>query len=109
MAYTNRGLEYWAKGEFDRAIADHNKAIEIDPRLALAYINRGVAHAAKKGSLAPLLGFQPKPVRTAASTTSADLMLSLPRQAPRHRTQHSSPNERERPSSFSPLGPHPEQ
>ncbi len=35
------------KGDNDRAIADHAKAIEIDPELASAYNNRGIAYRAK--------------------------------------------------------------
>jgi tetratricopeptide (TPR) repeat protein len=37
-------------GEFDKAIADCNKAIELDPKLAPAYGNRGQAYM-KKGEL----------------------------------------------------------
>ncbi|MCP3676232.1 MAG: tetratricopeptide repeat protein, partial [Deltaproteobacteria bacterium] len=47
-AYDNRGLSYSKKGLYDRAIADSNKAIEIDPNLANAYNNRGYAYY-KKG------------------------------------------------------------
>src|SRR6266478_209716 len=32
--YNNRGFEYYVKRDHDRAIADHNKAIEIDPKYA---------------------------------------------------------------------------
>jgi tetratricopeptide (TPR) repeat protein len=32
-----RGLAYRAKGDNDRAIADYNEAIRLDPRLAQAY------------------------------------------------------------------------
>jgi tetratricopeptide (TPR) repeat protein len=31
-AYFNRGLAYQAKGDHDRAIADHSKVIEINPK-----------------------------------------------------------------------------
>ena len=31
LAYTNRGLAYESKGEYDRAIADFSKALEINP------------------------------------------------------------------------------
>ena len=40
-AYTRRGLAYAKKGQHDRAIADYNKAIQINPRLAGTYNNRG--------------------------------------------------------------------
>ena len=40
-AYFNRGLAYDDKGQYDQAISDYSKAIEINPRLADAYYNRG--------------------------------------------------------------------
>ena len=36
------------KGELDKAIADFSKAIEIDPKSAIAYNNRGWAYEGKK-------------------------------------------------------------
>jgi len=39
-----RGLSYAKKGEYDRAIADYPKAIEMNPRDTLAYNNRGIAY-----------------------------------------------------------------
>ena len=47
-AYNNRGAEYKAKGETDRAITDYTKAIKINPQLAEAYYNRGASWE-KKG------------------------------------------------------------
>jgi len=46
-AYSNRGLAYMHKGDADRAIADINKAIELDPTMAVAYFNRGEVYAAR--------------------------------------------------------------
>jgi tetratricopeptide (TPR) repeat protein len=46
-AYRNRGKAYLAKGDFDSAIADDTKAIEIDPKDADAYDGRGYAYHAK--------------------------------------------------------------
>jgi len=46
-AYVNRGAAYRKKGNYDRAIADFNKAIELDPGCAEAYHNRGVAYRRK--------------------------------------------------------------
>jgi tetratricopeptide (TPR) repeat protein len=40
-AYNNRGYSKQIKGDFDGAIADYSKAIELKPDFALAYINRG--------------------------------------------------------------------
>jgi len=49
-AYHNRSVAYNRKGEYDRAIADLDEAIRLDPKFALAYNNRGVAYK-NKGEL----------------------------------------------------------
>ena len=43
ILYTNRGVEFAAKGDMDRAMKDHDQAIKLDPKNALAFNNRGVA------------------------------------------------------------------
>jgi len=43
-AYYNRGNTYYDKGQYDKAISDYSKAVEINPKFADAYINRGIAH-----------------------------------------------------------------
>ena len=48
--YSNRGYAYRSKRQYDEAIADLTKAIEIDPRDADAYNNRGYAYR-RKGQL----------------------------------------------------------
>lgn len=45
--YTKRGNGYRMKKDYDRAIADYDKAIEIDPSYSLAYSLRGLAYAGK--------------------------------------------------------------
>jgi tetratricopeptide (TPR) repeat protein len=42
-AYINRGNAWFSKSDYDKAIADFTKAIEIDPKDADAHYNRGVA------------------------------------------------------------------
>jgi len=46
-AYIDRGIAYAKKGEFNKAVPDFNKAIEIDPNSAPAYNNRGLAYRRK--------------------------------------------------------------
>jgi tetratricopeptide (TPR) repeat protein len=36
------------KGDHDKALADFNKAIELNPNYALAYNNRGIAYFNKR-------------------------------------------------------------
>ncbi len=45
--YTRRGNGYRMKKDNDRAFADYDKAIELDPNYALAYHQRGFTHAGK--------------------------------------------------------------
>ena len=47
MSYTNRGNAYFRRGEYDRAIQDYDRALELNPHLGLPYTNRGVAYASK--------------------------------------------------------------
>ena len=47
VAYTNRGSAYDDLHDEDRAIADQNEAIRIDPKLDLAFNNRANAYGRK--------------------------------------------------------------
>jgi tetratricopeptide (TPR) repeat protein len=47
-AYIGRGAAYHYKGDYNRAIADYDQAIQLRPDLAEAYYYRGKAYA-KKG------------------------------------------------------------
>jgi tetratricopeptide (TPR) repeat protein len=42
--YNNRGAAYGEKSQYDQAISDFNKAIEMNPRYNKAYNNRGIVH-----------------------------------------------------------------
>ncbi len=42
VVYNDRGFAFYEKGQYDQAIADYDKAIEINPKLAMAYNNRGL-------------------------------------------------------------------
>jgi tetratricopeptide (TPR) repeat protein len=48
LAYNNRGIAWSHKKDYDRAIADFNEAIRLDPNDATAYNNRGWAWSNKK-------------------------------------------------------------
>jgi tetratricopeptide (TPR) repeat protein len=45
-AYYTRGVSRYERGGYEAALADHTRALGIDPRAARAYNNRGNAHAA---------------------------------------------------------------
>lgn len=47
IAYNNRGFTYFEMREYDRAIADLDEAIRLDPKLAAAYNNRGLVYHRK--------------------------------------------------------------
>jgi len=46
--YIDRGTAYGEKGQFDQAVADFTKALEIDPKSTDAYYNRATAYCFKK-------------------------------------------------------------
>ncbi|WP_204103548.1 MULTISPECIES: tetratricopeptide repeat protein [Spirulina sp. CCY15215] len=45
--YNNRGLMYFQCDRYEEALADYNKALELDPRLDGAYNNRANCYVAK--------------------------------------------------------------
>lgn len=44
-AYSGRGFAWGGKGDFGRVVADQDRAIKLDPTLAIAYQRRGAAKA----------------------------------------------------------------
>jgi tetratricopeptide (TPR) repeat protein len=40
FAFNNRGLAYYDKRDFERAIASYNEALELDPNFSQSYHNR---------------------------------------------------------------------
>jgi len=48
MAYSNRGTTYIGLGNYQQAIKDFNKAIELDPQTAMAYYNMACLFALQK-------------------------------------------------------------
>ena len=47
-AYDTRGIAYSQKGQYDQAISDFNKAIEINPKNDRAYVGRAIAYTVTK-------------------------------------------------------------
>src|SRR2546421_12611482 len=45
--YSNRAAAYREQGDNDRAIADYNEAIRLDPERTLAFLGRGIAFSEK--------------------------------------------------------------
>jgi len=46
MAYYNRGIVYYNSSDFEQAILDFTRAIELDPDNAVAYHDQGIAYQA---------------------------------------------------------------
>ena len=47
-AYFDRGIAYYEKQYYDRAVADFDQVTKIEPKNAQAYYNRGIAFAEKR-------------------------------------------------------------
>ena len=47
VAYFLRGTAYRLNGDWDHALADYSKAIELNPKYAQAYSSRGLVYASK--------------------------------------------------------------
>ena len=45
---SHRGYAHAHKGDYDSAISDYNKAIELSPKFAVAYNHRGYAYVHKR-------------------------------------------------------------
>jgi tetratricopeptide (TPR) repeat protein len=55
LAFYNRGYAWFALKGYDKAIADYGKAIELEPRLGLAYNNRALSRAVAGSDLVAAL------------------------------------------------------
>ncbi len=56
-ALGNRGIGFRVIGEYDRAVADLNAAVGLDPRIAGLYLERGLAYEAKGEHLVAISDF----------------------------------------------------
>jgi tetratricopeptide (TPR) repeat protein len=70
MAYNNRGAAYGNKGNYDQAIADESKAIQLKPQFAAAYMNRGFAYG-HKGDYAQVIADESMALRLDPSLAEA--------------------------------------
>jgi len=55
--YGRRGSANWFKGNYDRAIADFTKQIEIEPNNPEAYRGRSLAYADKRDNASALADY----------------------------------------------------
>src|SRR6267142_7277673 len=70
-AYINRGQHYYERQEYDRAIADFNRAIPLKPKwVQMAYGNRGNAYFSK-GEDEKAIGSYDKAIELDPKYTSA--------------------------------------
>ena len=46
MAYYSRGVIYLTLEEYDRAVQDYDRAIHLDPQLAIAYAGLALSYTA---------------------------------------------------------------
>ena len=58
LAYNNRANSYHHKREYDKAIADCTRAIELNPNFAAAYYNRGVVYKRRNEAQAARRDFE---------------------------------------------------
>ena len=60
-----QGNHYYEKGEYDKAIADYSRSIELDPNSAGAYLDRGIVYEYTKeydkaiGDYTKAIGLEP--------------------------------------------------
>lgn len=77
IAYTNRGVALRKKGGLERALADFNRAIKLEPNNAVVYLNRCVVYQRSKDAddalattTAPSSSNRNRPSPTATSPSS---------------------------------------
>ena len=58
MVYTNRGNTYRLSGDLQRALADLNEALRLDPKSATALLQRSRTHQALQNAAQAQADFQ---------------------------------------------------
>src|SRR6202030_2173196 len=69
FAFNSRGLAYYDKRDFERAIASYNEAIRLDQKFAQSYNNRALAHKAR-GALDRAIADYSEAIRLAPNNAS---------------------------------------
>jgi hypothetical protein len=79
LAFNNRANGYLKKEDQDRAIADYDQALKLDPNYALAYNNRGKIYFLKKNYDRAI---EPAPTSTTTAATSISPRRTMPARSP---------------------------
>lgn len=69
--YVNRGVIRMREGEFDGALSDYSRAVDLKPELGAAYLNEGAAHIYRKDFEAAL-----PPLNRAIELDSVDIFAA---------------------------------
>ncbi|MEM5517380.1 tetratricopeptide repeat protein [Henriciella sp. AS95] len=69
--YVNRGVIRMREGQYDGALSDYSRAVDLKPELGAAYLNEGAAHIYRKDFAAAL-----SPLNRAIELDSTDIFAA---------------------------------